>query len=98
MASFATVVMNLDLRSSSKWRRAGWNGKGMFIFLMKNPPPVMIPGIPEAVEHQRYVAMYTVQGTVVPWLVSQSDLLSDDWEEVSNEDLNRIIQSAPRFK
>lgn len=52
--------------------RAGWNGKGMFVFL--------VPG--GEVEGQKllpYLAMNTVQNDLVPWLASQTDILADDW-------------------
>jgi hypothetical protein len=32
------------------------------------------------VPYQAYIAMKTVQGTVVPWLASQTDMLAEDWE------------------
>ncbi len=53
-------------------RRAGWNGKGMWIGLQ----------IPDA--HSKmslpYVYMHTVHRDLVPWLCSQADLLAFDWE------------------
>jgi hypothetical protein len=53
-------------------RRAGWNGKGMWLALQ----------IPD--EHSKmtlpYVYMSTVQGDLVPWSPDQTDLLADDWE------------------
>lgn len=52
--------------------RAGWNGKGMSLALQ----------VPD--EHSKmtlpYVYMHTVQGALVPWLCSQTDLLAVDWE------------------
>ncbi|MGE4420549.1 MAG: DUF2829 domain-containing protein [Sulfurimonas sp.] len=44
--------------------RAGWNGKGMWIFLSTAST---LP------------AYLTVQDTLVPWFVSQSDILAEDW-------------------
>ena len=69
--------------------REGWNGKGMFIFLVPgssftvNRPPLL--GIyPEGqvINYRPHIDMKTADGQVVPWVASQSDLLSDDWEEV----------------
>lgn len=55
-------------------RRVGWNGKGMWLELQ----------VPDA--HSKmtlpYVYIHTVQGDLVPWLCSQTDLLADDWEIV----------------
>ena len=68
-------------------RRSGWNGKGMFLFLVPgsrftvNRPPLL--GIyPEGtvVDYHAHVDMKTAGGDVVPWLCSQSDLLATDWE------------------
>jgi hypothetical protein len=71
--------------------RAGWNGKGMFVYYVAagRYPPVSEPakeiaaGEPDArVPYRSYLAMKTVTGEVVPWLASQSDVLEDDWEIV----------------
>ena len=68
-------------------RRAGWNGKGMFLFLVPgstfkvNRAPLL--GIyPEGTEikYHAHVDMKTAQGDVVPWNASQPDLLAMDWE------------------
>lgn len=75
------------LKAGERVQRAGWNGKGMFIFLVPgstfavNRPPLL--GIyPEGTEinYQPHIDMKTAQGTVVPWLASQSDVLAEDWQ------------------
>jgi Protein of unknown function (DUF2829) len=62
------------LKSGNQVRRSGWNGKGMWIALQ----------VPEA--HSKmslpYIYMSTVQGRLVPWLASQTDVLAEDWEIV----------------
>ena len=72
-----------------KAKRAGWNGKGMFIFLVPgsnfvvNRAPLL--GIyPEGTEikYHPHVDMKTAEGTVVPWICSQTDMLADDWQLV----------------
>lgn len=69
-----------------KVTRKGWNGKEMFIFLVNgstfqvNRPPLL--GIyPEGTEikYRPHIDMRTADGSVVPWVASQSDLLSEDW-------------------
>lgn len=76
----------LKLKSGSKVGRAGWNGKGMFLFLVRgsrfkvNREPLL--GIyPEGteIEYHPHIDMKTAQGYVVPWLASQADLLAEDW-------------------
>jgi len=65
--------------------RQGWNGKGMFLYYV---PGGVYPAqtdvakrrIGATVEYLPYIAMKTAQGPVVPWLASQTDVLSDDWE------------------
>lgn len=74
------------LKDGERVAREGWNGKGMFLFLVPgstfyvNRAPLL--GIyPEGtrIEYQPHIDMRTAQGTVVPWLASQSDLLANDW-------------------
>lgn len=80
------------LKQGKKVQREGWNGKDMFLFLVPgsqfkvNRAPLL--GIyPEGTEitHQPHIDMKTAQGTVVPWVASQSDLLSTDWHIVGDE-------------
>jgi hypothetical protein len=62
------------LKSGGKVARKGWNGKGMWLMLQ----------VPDA--HSKmtlpYIYMSTVQGDLVPWLASQTDMLAEDWEQV----------------
>lgn len=76
------------LRAGRAVQRSGWNGKGMFIYLVgpgryaattapgmliaTEQPDGLVPYLP-------YMAMRTVTGEVVPWLASQTDLLAEDW-------------------
>lgn len=77
------------LKEGKKVARSGWNGKGMFLFLVPgstfkvNRAPLL--GIyPEGTEinYQSHIDMKTAQDTVVPWLASQSDVLAEDWQIV----------------
>ncbi len=74
------------LKQGGKVARAGWNGKGMFLFLVHgstfrvNRPPLL--GIyPEGTEirYHAHIDMKTADGQVVPWLCSQTDALAEDW-------------------
>jgi hypothetical protein len=74
------------LKNGDKVSRDGWNGKGMFVFLVPgstfkvNRPPLL--GIYEEgteINYHSHVDMKTADGQIVPWLVSQTDLLADDW-------------------
>ena len=74
------------VKKGKKIARAGWNGKGMFLFLVPgstfkvNRAPLL--GIyPEGTEinYHSHIDMKTADGTIVPWLASQTDVLADDW-------------------
>jgi hypothetical protein len=75
------------IKAGQRACRAGWNGKGMFVFLVQgsrfkvNRPPLL--GIyPEGTEisYRAHIDMKTADGQIVPWVASQSDLLADDWQ------------------
>jgi Protein of unknown function (DUF2829) len=53
-------------------RRAGWNGKGMWLQLQvpDRQSKMTLP----------YVYMKTAQDDLVPWVCNQADLLATDWE------------------
>ncbi len=59
----------------AKAARISWNGRGMWIALQ----------VPDA--HSKmtlpYLYMCTVDGDLVPWLASQTDVLAVDWTTVS---------------
>jgi len=74
------------LKEGYKVARTGWNGKGMFLFLVAgstfqvNRPPLL--GIyPEGttINYHAHIDMKTADDKIVPWLASQTDVLADDW-------------------
>lgn len=74
------------LKNGQKVAREGWNGKGMFLFLVPgsvfkvNRAPLL--GIyPEGTEinYRPHIDMKTVDGEIVPWVASQTDVLAEDW-------------------
>lgn len=60
------------MNAGRKVRRRGWNGVGMWIAIQK-PDAHSMMTLP-------YIYMSTVNGGLVPWLASQTDMLSMDWE------------------
>lgn len=78
------------LRAGKLVARSGWNGKNMFLYLVPgstfevNRPPLL--GIyPEGtkIDYHAHIDMKTANGMCVPWLASQTDILSDDWNAVT---------------
>jgi hypothetical protein len=78
--NFGQAIENL--KKGKKCRRSGWNGKGIFIALQ-------IPTKLSKMSHP-YIYIDTTglqtdnanaPKNLVPWLASQTDMLSDDWEE-----------------
>lgn len=76
------------LKSGAKVSRQGWNGKGMYLVLI-------LGSAVEYAINERYgnphdptdrkqvldaIYMKTADGKLVPWLASQTDILSTDWE------------------
>ena len=63
------------LKSGESVSRYGWNGPGQCLTLQR----------PD--EHSKmtlpYIYIKTVQGDLVPWLASQTDILGEDWYQVS---------------
>lgn len=56
-------------------QRAGWNGKGMYIYLCKFQGDIFEPAI----------NMRTAQKLHQPgWLASQADMLADDWQKCNS--------------
>ena len=80
------------LKSGSRVARSGWNGKGMYLWLLAatNVPLEWIKeprlkAIAESnggsVECLASIRMRTADGKVLTgWLASQTDMISEDWE------------------
>jgi hypothetical protein len=74
------------LKQGKKVARSGWNGKGMFLFLVPgsefkvNRAP-LLDIYPEGyrVKYHAHIDMKTADDTIVPWLCSQTDALAEDW-------------------
>lgn len=82
------------MKHGKKVARAGWNGKGMYVWIMpgstvkdcKTITDPHLKAIDEAEGEIRFlgsVRMRTATGDVLTgWLASQTDMLSDDWQIV----------------
>lgn len=70
---FGVALQNL--KGGNKVQRDGWNGPGQYLGLQLVDESVGYPGkmtLP-------YIYISTVQGDLVPWLASQTDMLATDW-------------------
>lgn len=76
------------LKEGKALARAGWDGKGMFIYMVpaaeyRAQTLVAKALFGEMVPYGAYTAMKTADGNVVPWLCSQSAQYATDWEIVA---------------
>ena len=81
-----SMVLDLVRNQGARAARKGWNGKGMFIFLVpgstftvNREPLLSILGEGKEVKYHGHIDMKTADGMIVPWLASQTDILADDW-------------------
>lgn len=74
------------MKVGDKVARNGWNGQGMFLYLVEgsrfqvNREPLL--GIyPEGtvINYRDHIDMKTADGSCVPWVASQTDILAEDW-------------------
>lgn len=67
-----------NLKNGHKVCREGWNGKGMWL-LMQRPEENSKMTLPYIyIEYPTGHVAYP-NGSRVPWLASQTDMLADDW-------------------
>lgn len=78
------------LKQGKKVARAGWNGKGMYLWLLpttivkkewvKDPKLLEVFGERDELECLGSIRMKTATGEVLTgWLASQTDMLAEDW-------------------
>ncbi len=60
------------IKEGKKLTRMGWNGKGQYI-QAQIPDENSKMGLP-------YIYISTVEGKLVPWVASQTDLFAEDWQ------------------
>lgn len=78
------------LKQGKKVARAGWNGKGMFIFLVQGstfqvsrPPLLGIYPAGTKIVYEGHIDMKMADGHIMAWTATNVDLLGDDWFEVA---------------
>ena len=92
--SFGFHLAILALKDGLRVRRAGWNGKGMWLALTEGSERTVRDGKfsgaaaqlvdverPETVRIGAHIDMRAADGSlVIGWLASQTDMLATDWE------------------
>lgn len=74
------------MKAGQKVARAGWNGKGMFVYLVPASNYPAQTGAAKShfgdgamVPYNAYMAIKNVDDTVSTWVPSVNDCLSEDW-------------------
>ncbi len=69
--------------------REGWNGKGMFVFLVagshfkvNRPPLSTLYPVGTGIDYRPHLDMKAADGSIGVWTASQSDILANDWHIV----------------
>lgn len=76
-----------ELKNGKRVQRAGWNGKGMFLFLVPGSKITVTEGRPLAavfpigttVDYCPHIDIKTVDGRLAVWPIAQTDVLANDW-------------------
>ncbi len=76
-----------DIKAGKLLTRAGWNGKGMFVFLVdgsefevNRAPLNRIFETGTKVTYRSHIDMKYADGAIGVWSPSQGDLMAQDWE------------------
>jgi hypothetical protein len=74
------------LRDGYKVSRRSWNGKNMFLYYVRVSflkvscvPLIANDGGDNIARYGDHVCLRCADGSLIPWVCSQSDLLGDDW-------------------
>lgn len=68
-----------QLKAGSRVLREGWNGKGMYVFLISGDEWSFTNGKNDNYPLLPFIALKTADGKQVPWQPSQTDILAEDW-------------------
>lgn len=74
---FGVALANLNI--GNRMCRAGWNGKAMWLTLVKTWSGSTGNMPSDWGGFSPFIAMYTADKKLVPWLASQTDILAEDW-------------------
>ena len=71
-----------EMKNGNRVQRRGWNGKGMFIFIVAGDSwdfETDINGV-DNLGTQSFICMKTADDQLIPWLASQADIMAEDWQ------------------
>ena len=75
-----------EMKLGNNVRRMGWNGKGIFLALqMPDENSLMTQPYIYIDTHGLITKNENAPKGRVPWLASQTDMLAEDWEVVTDE-------------
>ena len=111
---FGDVIKEMKAHPEKRFARRGWNGRDMFIYLAKGGSASTASWRPESgitmdeynkgyIIIKPHIDMCNAQGErIIGWLASQTDMLADDWEELSpfntpEEQRQRITECKNRM-
>lgn len=111
---FGDVIKEMKAHPEKRFARRGWNGRDMFIYLAKGGSASTASWRPESgitmdeynkgyIIIKPHIDMCNAQGErIIGWLASQTDMLADDWEELSpfntpEEQSQRITECKNRM-
>ena len=94
------------MKRGKKVARAGWNGKGMYLWLLpatdvkkewcRDPRLLEAIGDRETLPCLGAIRMFTATKEVLTgWLASQTDMLAEDWVEVDNLNVPGCVGECP---
>lgn len=76
--NFGDAIM--ALKEGKRVSRAGWNGKGMWLVLVKRRSyDIESRTVSADYNPLPWIGMKTADDCFVPWLASQTDMLAEDW-------------------
>ena len=80
-----------QIKKGMRLAREGWNGKGLFIFLVNGSrftvnrePLLSILGEGTEVSYNPHIDVRRTDGSISTWSPSNDDVLADDWVLVSD--------------
>ena len=96
MMGFGDAVRSMGI--GHKVSRSGWNGKGMFIFIVAGNCwefSCDIEGV-DGLDTLPFTCMKTADNKLIPWLASQEDVLAYDWVVLDEQGGYRVAKQELR--